>query len=158
MLGLAVIQKSDEVSRIEYISGYSEIVLIIMEAMHLQAQVRSSWHWALVASIFVGFFSRLPWPVVVLGYLTVVFIAQALQQRVWQAPLLAMFSVIFLGTLFMHLVTFAALRLAGVPLFFDEVVGLITLPSLLLNLLFAIPIYAFMRDLANWVYPEQETV
>jgi len=36
------------------------------------------------------------------------------------------------------------------------VVGLITLPSLLLNLLLAVPLYVVMRDLAHWVYPERE--
>jgi hypothetical protein len=25
-----------------------------------------------------------------------------------------------------------------------------------LNMLFAIPVYAFMRDLARWVYPSEE--
>jgi hypothetical protein len=34
--------------------------------------------------------------------------------------------------------------------------GLITLPSLLLNLLLSIPMYALMRDLAGWVFPVQE--
>jgi hypothetical protein len=82
--------------------------------------------------------------------------AQVLQMRVWQAPLLAMFSVTFAGTLFMHLVSYGFMRLGGVPLSFSEVVGLITLPSLLLNMLFAIPVYAFMRDLARWVYPPEE--
>jgi rod shape-determining protein MreD len=158
LLGLAVILQSAVVSRIQLLSGYADVVLIILAAWALQSQVRSAWHWALVAGIFVGFITRLPWPVVVAGYLAVVFIAQMLQRRVWQAPLLAMYSVIFLGTIFMHLASFAALRLFGVPLLFDDVVGLITLPSLLLNLLFAIPIFTFIRDLAHWVYPEQETV
>ena len=102
---------------------------------------------AMVAKIMDG---------VVIGYLVIVFIAQALQRRVWQAPLLAMFSVTFFGTLFMHLLSFAVLRLSGVPFSFDDVIGLITLPSLLLNMLFAIPIYTLMRDLARWVYFSEE--
>jgi hypothetical protein len=36
------------------------------------------------------------------------------------------------------------------------VMSLITLPSLLLNMLLAIPIYAFMRDVSYWVYPVEE--
>jgi hypothetical protein len=54
------------------------------------------------------------------------------------------------------LLSFAALRLLGTPLGFYDVIGLITLPSLLLNMLFSIPIYVFMRDLARWVYPAEE--
>jgi hypothetical protein len=83
-------------------------------------------------------------------------VAQALQRRVWQAPLLAMFSVVFIGTLFLNLLSFTVLSLLGTPFVFADVIGLITLPSLLLNMLFSIPIYTFMRDLARWVYPAED--
>lgn len=156
LLGLAVLLQSSVVSRIELLSGYADIILILLAAWALQSQVRSAWHWALIAGLLVAFISRLPWPAIVIGYLAVVFFAQVLQRRVWQAPLLAMFSVVFLGTLFIHLLSFLALRVMGVPMGFEDAFGLITLPSLLLNLLFAIPLYTFMRDLAQWVYPEQE--
>jgi hypothetical protein len=92
----------------------------------------------------------------VIGYFAVVYIAQTLQKRVWQAPLLAMFSVTFLSTLFVHILSFVVLRLLGTPLVFGDVIGLITLPSLLLNMLLSIPVYAFMRELARWVYPAEE--
>jgi len=32
----------------------------------------------------------------------------------------------------------------------------IVLPSLLLNMLFSIPVYTFIRDLSRWVYPPEE--
>jgi hypothetical protein len=66
-----------------------------------------------------------------------------------------MFSVVFLGTLFFHLLSFIVLRFLGTPFAFGEVMGLITLPSLLLNMLLSIPIYAFMRDVSHWVYPAE---
>ena len=154
LLAVAVILQSAVVSRVALLSGYADIVLIILSAWALQGQVESAWHWAAIASIMVSFVSRLPWPVIAVGYVAVVFIAQVLQRRVWQAPLLAMFSVIFLGTLFMHLLSFAVLSLLGTNLALDDVVGLITLPSLLLNLLLAVPLYVVMRDVAHWVYPE----
>ena len=79
------------------------------------------------------------------------------QRRVWQAPLLAMFSVTFAGTLFLQLFTYLYLSFSGTPLPLSDVLGLVTLPSLLLNMLFAIPGYVLMRDLARWVYPSEET-
>ncbi len=156
LLALAVILQSAVVSRVALLSGYADLVLIILSAWALQSQVDSAWHWAFLASIMVSFISRLPWPVIVIGYAMVVFFAQVLQRRVWQAPLLAMFSVIFLGTVFMHLLSFIGLSIIGTPLPIEEVVGLITLPSLLLNLVLALPLYVVMRDLAHWVYPERE--
>jgi rod shape-determining protein MreD len=156
ILGLAVILQSSLFSQITLLSGYADLVLLLLAAWALQRRVNSAWHWACLACIMISFLSRLPWPVVALGYLAVVFFAQMLQRRVWQAPLLAMFSVTFLGTLLMHFASYGILSLLGTPLLFGDVVGLITLPSLLLNMLFAIPVFTLMRDLARWVYPSEE--
>lgn len=156
LLALAVILQSAVVSQIELLSGYADLLMLILAAWALQERVKSAWHWAGLGCVMVAFISHMPWFVYVIGYLVVVFFAQVLQKRVWQAPLLAMFSVTFFGALFMHLFSFIVLRLMGVSLPFADVIGLITLPSLLLNMLFSIPIYSMMRDLARWVYPSEE--
>ncbi len=156
LLGLAVILQSSMVSQVRLISGYADLPLLMLAAWALQERVKSSWQWTAVACLMIGFVSSMPWPVIAIGYFGVIFMAQILQRRVWQAPLLAMFSVIFIGTLFIHLLSFVVLFALGTPLPFDDVIGMITLPSLLLNLLFSIPIYALMRDLAHWVYPLEE--
>ena len=156
LLGLAVMLQSSIISQMKLLSGYGDLPLIMLAAWALQERVRSAWHWAVVICVMIGFVSRMPWLVYVTGYLAVVYIAQVLQRRVWQAPLLAMFSVTFAGTILMHLLSFAVLRILGTPFSFGEVAGLITLPSLLLNMLLAIPVYATMRDVARWVYPAEE--
>jgi Na+/phosphate symporter len=71
----------------------------------------------------------------------------------WQAPLLAMFAVTFAGTVILHFLTYSILSILGSPLPVAESLMLITVPSLLLNLLLAIAIYPLIRDLAGWVYP-----
>jgi hypothetical protein len=156
LLLLAVILQSSIVSQVKLLSGYADLPLLILSAWALQKPVKSVWHWTFVACAMLAFVSTMPWLVLVFGYAGMVFIAQALQKRVWQAPLLAMFSVTFFGTLFQHLISFIVLRLSGTPFVFTDVMGLITLPSLLLNMLLSIPVYAFMRDLARWVYPSEE--
>lgn len=156
LIGLAVILQSAVISRLTLLSGYADLLLIILAAWALQPQVKTAWHWAFVACLLVGYVTRLPWPVVVLGYATVVFLARVLLRRVWQAPLLALFTVVFTGTLVMHLISYAALFMAGVPMSLGDALGFVTLPSLLLNLFFSIPVYTFMRDLAHWVHPGEE--
>jgi hypothetical protein len=54
-----------------------------------------------------------------------------------------------------QVISMIALRLAGSPLPMIKSLELITLPSILLNLLVAIPIFAIFGDLANWLYPEE---
>ena len=156
LIGLAVILQSSVVSQVKLLSGYADLPFVLIAAWALQERVDSAWHWAALICLFSGFVSSMPVAVVIAGYFGVVLLARVLQRRVWQAPLLAMFSVIFLGTLFFHLLSFFVLSFLGTPFEIGDVLSLVTLPSLLLNMLLAIPIYAFMRDVSYWVYPVEE--
>ncbi len=153
---LAVILQSAIVSRVTLLSGIADLPMVMLAAWAMQDDVDTAWHWAIATGILVGFVSGLSWLVPVLGYLVVVALAQILQRRVWQAPLLAMFSVTFLGTISLSVFSLVALRFSGIPLGVADVFGLLTLPSILLNMLLAIPVFAVMRDLARWVYPSPE--
>jgi rod shape-determining protein MreD len=156
VLFLAVILQSAVISRVYLLSGAADLPLVMLTAWALQENVDSSWHWAIAAGILVGFVSALPWYVPVISYLFVVTLAQVLQRRVWQAPLLAMFTVTFVGTVFLNILTYLVMRIGGVSMPFEDVLGLLVLPGVLLNLLLAIPVYAIMRDLSRWVYPTLE--
>jgi rod shape-determining protein MreD len=153
---LAVLLQVSIVSRVTLLSGMADLPLVMLAAWAMQDEVETAWHWAVATGILVGFVSGLSWVVPLLGYLIVVTLAQVLQRRVWQAPLLAMFSVTFLGTLGMSVLSLTVLRFSGIPLSIADVFGLLTLPSILLNMLLAIPIFAVMRDLARWAYPVPE--
>jgi len=156
VLFLAVILQSAVISRVYLLSGVADLPLVMLAAWALQESVDSSWHWALALGILVGFVSALPWYVPVISYVVVVALAQILQRRVWQAPLLAMFSVTFLGTIILNILTYLVMQIGGVAMPVGDVLGLIVLPGVLLNMLLAIPIYAMMRDLSRWVYPSPE--
>jgi rod shape-determining protein MreD len=153
---LTVILQSAIFSRITLLSGFADLSLIMLAAWALQEEVESAWHWAAAAGLLVGFVSGVPLIVPVVSYGIVVALAKMLQRRVWQAPLLAMFSVTFMGTIIVNLLTLLVLRFLGVPLAIGDTLGLLILPAVLLNMLFAIPVYAIMRDLASWVYPSME--
>ena len=153
---MVVILQSAVISRVTLLAGYADLVLIVLAAWSLKAEATASWLWAILGCIMVSFVSGMPWPIVFAGYLFVVLLAQLLRKRVWQAPLLAMFSVVFVGTLAMEMFALVVLNLLGRPLPFGDSIGFIILPSVLLNLLLAIPVYVMMQDLARWLLPEQE--
>lgn len=156
ILALAVILQSAIVSRISLLSGYADLVLVIVIAWALQDGVKTSWHWAILAGMMTAVVTGLPWGVPLAGFLVAVFIAQALQKRIWQAPLLAMFTVTFLASIFSHLLTFVVLNLMGGSLAVGDTFSLVTLPSVLLNLLLSIPVFWLIRDLAQWAHPVEE--
>lgn len=153
---LAVILQSAVISRVYLLSGIADLPLVMLAAWALQDGVDSAWQWAIATGLLVGFISGIAWFVPVIGYVAVVVMAYLFQRRVWQAPLLVMFSITFMGTIIVSLFSVAVLRLSDVRLPFNEVFGLVVLPGVLLNLLLAIPVYTVMRDLARWVYPAPE--
>jgi hypothetical protein len=49
----------------------------------------------------------------------------------------------------------AALQFEGIGMPLQTVINQVTLPSALLNLLLALPVYALVNDLANSLYPSE---
>ncbi|OGO38299.1 MAG: hypothetical protein A2W35_18750 [Chloroflexi bacterium RBG_16_57_11] len=154
VLAVLVMIQSAVLSNIPLLHGTTDLVLVALLAWALQKRVRTAWFWAIIGGLLVGYVSALPFGAVLAGYLLAVGLAILLKQRIWQVPILAMLVATFFGTLLVNLVVITALRIVDTPLSFWEAINLVTLPSVLLNLLVAIPFYALFSDLANWLYPE----
>ncbi len=99
--------------------------------------------------------TAIPLPAVLGGYLGVTGLALLLKRHVWSLPFLAMLLTTFVGTLIVQGLALAALWLDGSSLPLLDSLNLVTMPTILLNLLFALPAYILMRDLANWLYPKE---
>ena len=156
LLGLAVIVQSAIVGQFTLLHGVADVVLVMLAAWALQKRVTTAVHWALLAALMVSLVSRLPWFIYVPAYLGTVALGLLLQRRVWQVPMLAMFSVTLLGTVLLHAASLAYLELRGTTPSLTDAMGLITVPSVLLNLLIAIPVFGMMRDVAHWVFGAPE--
>ena len=155
LFGVLAIFQSAVVSRLPLLQGTADLLLIVVIAWALQERVRTAWQWALIAGIIIGYMSALSFVIPILGYLAVTGLALLLRQRIWQVPFLAMLAVTFVGTLMINGTTALFLSITGTPLPFLETINLIILPSVILNLLLAIPIYALVKDLSEWLYPEE---
>ena len=154
-LGLAIILQTSIVGRINLLHGAVDLVLLILAAWGLQERVRGAWIWGAMGGLLVGFVSRVPWFVYLISYLVVVGMARILAHRVWQAPLLGMFTVTLIGTMVLFLFTYLVRSLFEVSMIFNLSFLQVILPSVLLNLLLAIPVHALVRDLANRLYPAE---
>lgn len=130
-------------------------MLLALLSWALQERTRGVWFWVLLGGVGVGLESALPFGVLLMGYLAAIGIALLLRRRVWKVPFLAMLASVFLGTLLVLLFSYIAISLQGIVLPALEVFNLIVLPSVLLNLLLAVPIYIVIRDIARWLYPEE---
>lgn len=153
ILGVLLILQTAVFSQIPLIRGTSDLVMVAIIAWALQKSVKTAWQWGIIGGLLVGITTALPYALPVFGYLLVVGMVLLLRQRVWQVPILAMFVATFLGTIIIHALSIVVLLFTGTPLSWLESVNMITLPSLLINLLVALPAYAIFADLARWLYP-----
>jgi hypothetical protein len=150
-----VIVQSAIMSQVRLLYGSVDMVLLVLVAWAVQERVKTAWHWGIVAGFFVSLASAVPPLAVFLTYLLVTGGAILFRRVFWARPLLAMIVATLSATLLSHSVTVVALRLTGTSIPILQAINIITLPSALLNLLLAVPIYAFVTDLANWLHPQE---
>lgn len=140
-------------SQLPLMSGMADLVLVVLVAWAIQPRNQNPWVWALVGGGLVSLVSAMPWGAPVLIYLLIVFLTRRLQRQTIEIPILGMFIGTILGTFIQHILEMITLFFAGITLPLSESLTLVTLPSVLMNLLLALPIYAIMTDLANRFYP-----
>ncbi len=155
VLGIAVLLQTTILARIPLLEGPADLVLLVLLSWSLHEQVRNAWQWALIAGLLLGWMSAIPPWVPVIAYLLATGAAWLLRRQVWQIPILALFSAAIAGTLLTHGTVYAVLRIEGRPLDLVQAFNLVTLPSLLLNLLLAIPVNGAVSELASWLYPPE---
>jgi rod shape-determining protein MreD len=147
MLQLAI------VSRLPLLQGTADLMLLFVIAWALHERVKHAWQWTLIGGTLVSLVSATPFFVPLIAYLIATAIGRLLQRQVWQTPILAMLLMTFVATILYHGITYLALFFNGTALPIQESISLVTLPSTLLNLIFALPIFVIVNDLAHWVYP-----
>ncbi|MBN1668616.1 MAG: hypothetical protein JW862_16085 [Anaerolineales bacterium] len=155
LLSVLVIFQSAVLGRIPLLQGVPDLVLLFITAWALQERVRSAWQWALLGGLLVGYLSYLPMAIPISSYLFATALALVFRRRIWRIPVLAMFVTVFVANLANHLASGLYLSITNAPIPILPAFNRIVLPSLILNLLLVIPVYALMKDLAQWLYPEE---
>jgi hypothetical protein len=155
IFAVLVVLQSSIVSATPLLQGTADLTLLTIVAWTLQERVKVYWQWAIVGALFLSMVTKTPLIVLLISYLLVTLIVTYVRFKIWKAPYLSMWAMTLLGTITVQAITLAGRWLEGAEIPFLPAFNLIILPSLLLNLLLAAPIYALVRDLANWLYPQE---
>lgn len=153
VLGLSLMFQLAVISRLPLLHGTADLIMLVLISWALQDRVKAVWFWTVLGGVMVTFVSGMPFYMPIFGYLAVVGLTRLFSRQVWQIPLLAMFAATFFATLIYHGMSLAALQIAGRGLPIVESLTMVTLPSALLNLMLAFPVYTLITDLARWIYP-----
>lgn len=138
---------------IKLLNGSADIILITLVAWGIHERVTSAWQWAIIGGLLICLVSGMPFMLPLFSYLIITAITRFIHKRIWQTPILAMFFITGIGTIIQHSLSIFALQFTSYKIGWEEGLSLITLPSLALNLMFTLPIYLIVTDLANWIYP-----
>jgi rod shape-determining protein MreD len=155
LFGILAIIESTIISSMPLLNGTADLILLFIVAWALQDRVNSAWQWCLIGGIFASLYSALPFGSFIVAYIFCVGIARLLKRRIWKAPFLAMLAAVFISTIVVQLISLVVRLFMGVSIPIIYVLNLILLPSLLLNLILAIPVFSIMHDMASWLYPEE---
>ena len=140
--------------QIPLLQGSADLIMLTIIAWALQRRVETAWHWGVIGSLLVSLVSAIPIYVNLIGYLLVVAIAIYCDENFGKFRLSSCLSSLFSQHWLPNYLVFICLQVLGTPLPIIDSVNQIIIPSLLLNLLFAVPFYVWMSDLASWLYPE----
>ena len=154
ILGFAVLLQSTVLSQIHFVLGSIDLIMLVLIAWAVNERVRTAWQWGVIGSLFAGLITAVPLLAVAASYFLAIGSAILLRRVFWQRPILAMLISAALSTVIIHGITIITMMILETPVPIIESLNSITLPSILMNLLVAIPVYAIIGDLANWVYPQ----
>ena len=144
------------VAQTPLLAGYSDLILLFIAAWSIQPKAKNKWLWTLIAGVLISIVSAMPFFAPLIGYVGVLIFSIVLQNQIWRVPLISMLIVTFVGTIFQQAIYVIALQISGAPIKWGESIDMVILPSILLNLIFAIPIFAIASELARRVYPLEE--
>lgn len=140
-------------SNLPLLQGYPDLILLAILAWSLRPEVRTAWQWGIIGGLLMILVSAMPVGVYLIAYLLVVSIAQLTRRMVWRLPFLTMLVMTIIGIFLTEGLSLVVLQLLGRDLPIRFFFGTIFIPSVLYNLILALPIYAVIGELARWVYP-----
>ena len=87
-------------------------------------------------------------------YVLIWLLIRIIKKRIWKMPLFLMLFLTMVGTVMEAGFTLAILTLQGASVNYMDALQQILVPSMAMNLILTIPVYASMNDIANTICPE----
>ncbi len=153
LIGLLMVQMG-VFSNMPLLHGNSDLVLLAIVAWALQKKVTTAWHWSIIGGLMLTLVSAMPSGVYFVSYLVITGIALFIKKIVWRIPFISMLLVTVVGTFIVLGVSCVILRITNAQLPLSYSLYEIIIPSAILNVILAVPIYALISEIAKGLYPE----
>ena len=151
ILLLAAIAQSTLAPQIQFLGGRPDLVLLLVLAWSVNADMDESVVWAFVGGIAQDLLSAMPTGTSTLGMIPLVFFVNSLNRQLYRIGLVFLVGLVIGGTLLKALVQVAVLLLTGHQYDLAEI-SYVVLPTILYNLVFIWPLYWFARRVQRRLY------
>ena len=135
---------------ISLLGGRADLMLLCIIAWSINDRTKYSWILVILSGLIMSYLSAMPMNGFLWMYLLVWGIIRFIKTKIWEMPLI-------LGSLITNIGTLGLLFLRGASIRLIDAVSQILIPSLGLNVLLSIPVYALLNDVVNTIYIREET-
>ena len=142
--------------QIRLMGGTPDLILLCIIAWSINDRTEYSWILTIGGGLIMSYISAMPMNGYLWMYLFVWILIRFIKMRVWQMPLVLMLFVTITATLVVSVGTLGLLFLQNANVNYLEAFRQIIVPSLVMNLLLSVPIYAFLNDVINTIYINDE--
>jgi rod shape-determining protein MreD len=158
LLIVSTILQNTIINHVNLLVGAADLVLLVLVSWALQANDRNLIKYGVIAGLLIGVSSAVPIWASVLGYSAVAGLIMLFNVRIWQAPYWMLLTSTFMGTIIVNGSEIVVLWILGYPYDLVEMVELVIIPSIVLNILFVLPVYFFVSEITKIVYPKEVQV
>lgn len=143
--------------QIRLMGGTPDLILLCIIAWSINDRTEYSWILTIGGGLIMSYISAMPMNGYLWMYLFIWIMIRFIKMRVWQMPLVLMLFVTITATLIISVGTLGLLFLQNANVNYLEAFRQIIIPSLVMNLLLSVPMYAFLNDVINTIYINEET-
>ena len=143
------------VNKLPILYGYADIILLVIIVYAMHSGAKNAWFWAILAGLFYGYVSKIPLLIPVIVFSSIILASKYIKSRIWQMPILAYIFLVIMGTFLFQILSLIGLKFNGSAIPIMETINVIVIPSVLLNLIFAVPVYYIFNDFLDVVFLER---
>jgi rod shape-determining protein MreD len=158
ILALAAVLEATVFSRLRLAGGTLDLVLLLALSWTLIGEWQGGAIWGLMGGLCLDLLSGGPLGANALGLVLVAYLASLSEGRFWRSHVLLPLATVLFGTVLYHLVYLSALAATSHQVAWLASLAQVTLPTVLINTLFMLPVYHLLRWLHNVVHPAPVTI
>ncbi len=125
--------------------GQLSLVMLLVLAWSIRSDLVSGFVWALVGGILLDLYSAIPIGTSSAALMIIVYAANGAAQQLYRMRIVTLLAMTLLATLFFQVYTYCALLLLGLSYDILMVIRLVFIPTIIYNLVGALPTYAIVR-------------